>query len=80
MLLPGYVPHATRQTLMARAQMLCYPTLYEGFGLPPLEAMACGVPTVSSDNSSLPEVVGDAGLLVQEYEDPDAWAAALHGS
>ena len=76
-LLPGYVPHPARQALMARAQALCYPTLYEGFGLPPLEAMACGVPTVSSNNSSIPEVVGDAGLLVSDYADPDAWAAAL---
>ena len=54
-----------------------YPSLYEGFGLPPLEAMACGVSTLASDNSSLPEVVGDAGLLVRDYRDPDAWAAAL---
>ena len=76
-LLPGYVPHTSRQALMARAQALCYPTLYEGFGLPPLEAMAGGVPTISSDNSSIPEVIGDAGLLVPEYEEPDAWTATL---
>jgi glycosyltransferase involved in cell wall biosynthesis len=42
---------------------LVYPSLYEGFGIPPLEAMSCGTPVVASDRSSLPEVVGDAGLL-----------------
>lgn len=46
------------------AEMLVYPSLYEGFGLPPLEAMACGTPVVTGDNSSLPEVVGRAGLTV----------------
>lgn len=46
------------------SEMLVYPSLYEGFGLPPLEAMACGVPVVVGDNSSLPEVVGKAGLTV----------------
>ena len=44
--------------------MLVYPSHYEGFGMPPLEALACGVPVISADNSSLPEVVGDAGRLV----------------
>ncbi|MGQ9547192.1 MAG: glycosyltransferase family 4 protein [Roseiflexus sp.] len=47
------------------AQVFVYPSLYEGFGLPPLEALACGTPVVTSDNSSLPEVVGDAALLVR---------------
>jgi glycosyltransferase involved in cell wall biosynthesis len=46
------------------ADLFVYPSLYEGFGLPPLEAMACGVPVISSNAASLPEVVGDAGLLV----------------
>ena len=46
------------------ATAFAYPSLYEGFGLPVLEAMACGVPCVTADTSSLPEVVGDAGLLV----------------
>jgi glycosyltransferase involved in cell wall biosynthesis len=50
------------------AQCLTLPSYYEGFGLPPLEAMACGTPVVVSDRSSLPEVVGDAGLLI----DPDS--------
>ncbi len=46
------------------AEMFVYPSLYEGFGLPPLEAMACGVPVITSNTSSLPEVVGDAGIMV----------------
>jgi len=50
------------------AEMLVYPSLYEGFGLPPLEAMACGCPVVASNTSSLPEVVGDAGILVNPYD------------
>ena len=44
--------------------MFVYPSLYEGFGLPPLEAMQCGTPVIVSNTSSLPEVVGDAGILI----------------
>ena len=58
------------------ALALAYPSLYEGFGLPPAEAMACGVPVVASDRASLPEVVGDAGLLVNP-ERPEELAHAL---
>lgn len=58
------------------ALMLAHPAWYEGFGLSPLEAMACGTPVVVSDRASLPEVVGDAGLLVPP-DDPDAWRAAM---
>lgn len=50
--------------LYSGAEMFVFPSLYEGFGLPILEAMACGIPVISSDSSSLPEVVGDAGILV----------------
>jgi glycosyltransferase involved in cell wall biosynthesis len=46
------------------ADLFVYPSLYEGFGLPPLEAMACGVPIITSNTSSLPEVVGNAGIMV----------------
>lgn len=60
----GYVPAEHMPTLMGGAAVLAYPSLYEGFGLPALEAMACGTPVVASNASSLPEVVGDAGLLV----------------
>lgn len=60
----GYVDAADLAALMASAAVLCYPSLYEGFGLPPLEAMASGTPVVTSNAGSLPEVVGEAGLLV----------------
>jgi alpha-1,3-rhamnosyl/mannosyltransferase len=49
---------------MQAARLFVYPSLYEGFGLPPAEAMACGIPTIASNGSSLPEIVGDAGILV----------------
>ena len=55
--------------LYSGARVLVMPSLYEGFGLPPLEAMACGTPVVASKTSSIPEVVGDAGLLVSPYDE-----------
>ena len=58
------------------ALMLAHPAWYEGFGLPPLEAMACGTPVVVSDRSSLPEVVGDAGIVIPA-DDAEAWRRAL---
>lgn len=72
----GYVPDADLPALYSLADAFAFPSLYEGFGLPPLEALACGTPTVVSDTSSLPEVVGDAALLVPPT-DVDALAAAL---
>lgn len=60
----GYVEDEDKPYLYSGARGFVYPSLYEGFGLPPLEAMACGVPVITSDISSLPEVVGDAGILV----------------
>jgi len=63
-----YVEEKDLVPLYNGASVFVYPSLYEGFGLPPLEAMACGAPVVSSDVSSLPEVVGDAGILVNPYE------------
>lgn len=59
----GYLEGDARARWMAGARVFAYPSLYEGFGLPPLEAMALGTPVVASSASSLPEVVGDAGLL-----------------
>jgi glycosyltransferase involved in cell wall biosynthesis len=59
----GYVPVEELPLWYNAASLFVYPSLYEGFGLPPLEAMACGTPVVASDASSLPEVVGQAGLL-----------------
>jgi glycosyltransferase involved in cell wall biosynthesis len=58
------------------ARVLAHPAWYEGFGFPPLEAMASGTPVVVSDRSNLPELVGDAGL-VAPADDPDAWRKAL---
>lgn len=60
----GYVAYADLPGLYSLAQLFVYPSIYEGFGLPPLEAMACGTPVVVSNGSSLPEVVGDAGVMV----------------
>jgi glycosyltransferase involved in cell wall biosynthesis len=59
----GHVPRTEVVSLMQRASALVFPSLYEGFGLPPLEAMACGCPVASSNAASLPEVVGDAARL-----------------
>ncbi|MBN1640994.1 MAG: glycosyltransferase family 4 protein [Anaerolineae bacterium] len=73
---PGYVPEEEKALWYGAATCFCYPSLYEGFGLPPLEAMACGVPVITSDRSSLPEVVGDGGLTVPP-DDGAALSAAL---
>ncbi len=65
----GYVDDLSLADLYASARMLVYPSIYEGFGLPPLEAMASGTPVIASDASTLPEVVGDAGILVHPQDD-----------
>jgi glycosyltransferase involved in cell wall biosynthesis len=67
----GFVPTKTLSALYRLASVFAFPSLYEGFGLPPLEAMACGTPVVTSRISSLPEVVGDAALLVDPYSTED---------
>ena len=67
----GFVPHETLAALYRMATVFAFPSLYEGFGLPPLEAMACGTPVVTSRLSSLPEVVGDGALLVDPYSEDD---------
>lgn len=72
----GYVADEDLAELYAAAEVLAYPSLYEGFGIPPLEAMACGTPVVASTAGALPEVLGDAALLVDPY-DEDALAEAI---
>lgn len=72
----GYVPEEDKATLLAGAEIFLFPSLYEGFGLPPLEAMACGVPVISSNTSSLPEVVGEAGILLDPH-DHAGWVKAI---
>lgn len=59
----GYIDQSASPRLMAGAEMFVFPSLYEGFGMPPVEAMACGTPVIVSDAASLPEVVGDAGII-----------------
>jgi glycosyltransferase involved in cell wall biosynthesis len=66
--LTGYVDDADLPALYAGAACFVFPSIYEGFGLPPLEAMACGVPVVTSNTSSLPEVVGDAAITVDPHD------------
>jgi glycosyltransferase involved in cell wall biosynthesis len=72
----GYVSASARRDLLAGATVLAYPSRYEGFGFPPLEAMAGGVPVVATRAGAIPEVTGDAALLV-DPDDPDDLAAGL---
>lgn len=63
-IITGYIPDQDLSAIYSGALAFIYPSLYEGFGLPPLEAMQCGVPVITSNTSSLPEVVGDAGIMI----------------
>jgi glycosyltransferase involved in cell wall biosynthesis len=73
----GYMPDETLAVMYRLASVFVFPSLYEGFGLPPLEAMASGTPVVTSNVSSLPEVAGDAAVLVDPM-DPEAIADGIH--
>ena len=75
-LLTGYVSEDDLPALYTGALLFAYPSFYEGFGLPPLEAMSCGAPVLTGDRTSLPEVVGDAALTVDPF-DTDALADGL---
>jgi glycosyltransferase involved in cell wall biosynthesis len=75
-LVPGYVPEADKAALLTGADVFAYPSRYEGFGLPVLEAMACATPVVTTTGGSLPEVAGDAATLVDPGDDA-ALAAAI---
>jgi len=72
----GYVPEEDLSVLYSGSCLFVFPSLYEGFGLPLVEAMACGVPVVASNTSSIPEVVGNAALLVPPTQ-PEAFAEAI---
>jgi alpha-1,3-rhamnosyl/mannosyltransferase len=73
----GYLSEPDMAALVLAAAAVVHPALAEGFGLVPLEAMAAGTPVIAARSSSIPEVVGDAAVLVDEPEDPSAWATAL---
>jgi len=72
----GFIPQQELPLWYNASEIFVYPSLYEGFGMPPLEAMACGVPVITSDKASLPEVVGDGGLMVDTSK-PELLATAL---
>jgi glycosyltransferase involved in cell wall biosynthesis len=72
----GYLQRENLASLIAGSTCLIYPSIYEGFGLPPLEAMACGVPVLSANASSIPEVVGDTGILL-DPQDVDGFKVAI---
>jgi glycosyltransferase involved in cell wall biosynthesis len=74
---PGYIADADLPALLSASLAFVFPSLYEGFGIPVLEAGACGVPVITSNTSSLPEVAGDAALLVDPH-DVDAIADAMY--
>jgi len=72
----GYLPTEDLPAIYSQAMLFLFPSFYEGFGLPTIEAMACGTPVITSDCTSIPEVVGDAALLVDPYNQ-DAMADAI---
>ena len=76
MVFTGHVAEDDLAALYSGARVFVYPSLYEGFGLPPLEAMQCGTPVVTHNATSLPEVVGDGGLMV-DTRNPQTLADAL---
>jgi glycosyltransferase involved in cell wall biosynthesis len=73
---PGFIPDEDLAAIYSGAVAFTFPTLSEGFGIPAVEAMQCGLPVISSNTTSMPEVIGDAGLLLDPH-DQDAWCAAM---
>ena len=74
----GYVPENEMKSLFQNALFFIFPSFYEGFGLPPLQAMACGTPVITSNISSLPEVVGDAAIFIDPYKSEELKNAMLY--
>lgn len=74
----GYVDDEHMAALYSMASVFIYPSLYEGFGIPPLESMACGTPVVAANGTSIPEVVGDAAVLVDPYDVQDIARGLRH--
>lgn len=74
-LTPGFIDDGDKPAVYNLASCFAYPSLYEGFGFPPLEALACGVPVVTSHSTSLPEIVGDAAVLVDPYRPEELFRA-----
>ena len=72
----GYLPQVELPHILAAAKALLFPSIYEGFGLPPLEAMACGTPVIASNSSSIPEVVGNCGILL-DAQDIEGFTRAM---
>ena len=72
----GYIPDQDLSAVYSSARAFVFPSLYEGFGLPILEAMQCGTPVITSNRTALPEVAGDAGLLI-DPTDSDALCQAM---
>lgn len=73
----GFVPEEHLPVLYNACEAFVYPSLYEGFGLPPLEAMSCGAPVITSNLTSIPEVVKEAGLLINPYDEDELAASML---
>jgi len=65
----GYVPEEDLPALYTAAKCFIYPSYFEGFGIPTLEAMRCGTPTITSDRTCFPEIIGDAGLMVDPFDE-----------
>jgi glycosyltransferase involved in cell wall biosynthesis len=76
-ILTGFVPDEDLAAIYSGALAFAYMSRYEGFGLPPLEAMQCGVPVITSNTSSLPEVVGDAGIILDPSDEQGLCDAML---
>jgi glycosyltransferase involved in cell wall biosynthesis len=73
----GPVDSQELETILSHAEIFLMPSIHEGFGIPCLEAMACGVPLIASKASALPEIVEDAGILVEEFMAPQEWARSI---